>query len=147
MPYRSSWKRANQIGDESISPLGGRQQSATPSPQPANSPRDAGIPQPDTARLAIVVEELVANLYDHGGLSDDDAVEIELSAGPDAISLLLTAPGPPFHPRQSQADDEVPERGGGAGLKLVQAWSLSIDHEHFEGRNRWTVMLPFGSRS
>ena len=43
---------------------------------------DANIPRPDTARLAIVVEELVANLYDHGGLSHGDAVEIELSAGP-----------------------------------------------------------------
>lgn len=108
---------------------------------------EAGIPHPDAAKLAIVVEELVANLYDHGGLSDNDAVEIELSARPDAISLLLTAPGTPFHPGQAQADGEIPERGGGAGLKLVQAWSLSIDHEHLGGRNRWTVMMPVGSQS
>ena len=105
---------------------------------------EAGIPQPDAAKLAIIVEELVTNLYDHGGLSDNDAVEIELSARPDAISLLLTAPGTPFHPGQLQADVEIPERGGGAGLKLVQAWSLRIDQEYIDGRNRWLVVLPVG---
>ena len=107
---------------------------------------DAGIPQPDAAKLAIVVEELVANLYDHGGLNDSDAVEIELSASPETIGLLLTAPGTPFHPGIARPDGDIPERGGGAGLKLVQAWSLGIDHEHVDGRNRWAVVLPFGSQ-
>jgi anti-sigma regulatory factor (Ser/Thr protein kinase) len=103
---------------------------------------DSGLLQPDAAKLAIVIEELVTNLYDHGGLSDDDSVAIELSASADAICLRLSAPGSPFHPGAPLADAEVPERGGGAGLKLVQAWSVNIDHSHNDGRNQWLVVLP-----
>lgn len=108
---------------------------------------DAAIPQPEAAKLAIIVEELVANLYDHGGLSDDDLVEIELCADSDAVSLVLTAPGSPFHPGQPLAEGDIPARGGGAGLRFVQAWSVSIDHQHLDGKNRWAVMLPCGSES
>ena len=107
----------------------------------------AGLGQTDGARLAIIVEELVANLYEHGGLNDEDPVDIELRADAAVVSLILTAPGSPFHPGQPRPDAGIPARGGGAGLKFVQAWSLSIDHEHVDGRNRWAVALPFSSQN
>jgi len=106
----------------------------------------AELARADGAKLAIVVEELVANLYDHGGLNGEDIVEIELRTDPTAVSLLLTAPGSPFHPGQPLADSDVPARGGGAGLRFVQAWSISIDHTQIDGRNRWAVLLPIGSQ-
>ena len=102
----------------------------------------AAIGQENLARLAIIVEELVANLYDHGGLGSDDIVEIEMESSRDCVRLVVDAPGSDFYPGAPLANTEIPERGGGAGLKLVQAWSLVIDHEHGNGRNRWTVALP-----
>jgi serine/threonine-protein kinase RsbW len=107
----------------------------------------SGLDTAGAARLAIVVEELVANLYDHGGLGDDDEVGIDLSARADSVRFVLTAPGAPFHPGQPLAETEIPERGGGAGLKFVQAWSLSIEHELRDCRNRWAVVLPLGPKS
>jgi anti-sigma regulatory factor (Ser/Thr protein kinase) len=103
---------------------------------------EAAIGQEDSAKLAIIVEELVANLYDHGGLKDDDIVEIEMDSSRDSVRLIVDAPGGDFYPGEPLANTEIPERGGGAGLKLVQAWSLAIGHEHRNGRNRWTVALP-----
>ena len=106
----------------------------------------SGLGQANGARLAIIVEELVANLYDHGGLNDEDRVEIELSAGTDSVSLVITAAGAPFHPGLPLPETDIPSRGGGAGLKFVQAWSLSIDHQEVDGRNRWAVVMPFDHR-
>jgi serine/threonine-protein kinase RsbW len=106
----------------------------------------SGLGQAEGARLAIIVEELVANLYDHGGLNDEDPVEIELSAGTDSVCLVITAAGAPFHPGLPLPEADIPSRGGGAGLKFVQAWTLSIDHQQVDGRNRWAVVMPIDPR-
>ena len=102
----------------------------------------AAIGHEDSAKLAIIVEELVANLYDHGGLNDDDIVEIAMESSQVSVRLVVDAPGGDFYPGAPLANTEIPERGGGTGLKLVQAWSFAIDHEHRDGRNCWTVSLP-----
>lgn len=94
------------------------------------------------ARLAIIVEELVTNLFDHGGLGDEDEISVTLSVETGSIHLVIEAAGSPFHPGAPRAGADVPERGGGAGLRLVQAWSIAIGHEHDGTRNRWTVILP-----
>ena len=102
----------------------------------------AEIDERDASRLAVVVEELVINLYEHGGLTNEDEFELELSATADAISLLLLAPGDEFDPGRAQQDIGIPERGGGAGLNLVRAWADRIDYQREEGRNRLAVLLP-----
>ena len=102
----------------------------------------AKVDETDASHLMIVVEELVTNLYEHGGLGWDDLFELELSATDEAISLLLLAPGNPFDPGDAQTDNGIPERGGGAGLKLVRAWADRIDYQREDGRNRLAVRLP-----
>ena len=102
----------------------------------------AEIDERDASRLAVVVEELVINLYEHGGLATEDQFELELSVTDDAISLLLLAPGDEFDPGRAQQDSGIPERGGGAGLKLVRAWAERIDYQRKDGRNRLAVLLP-----
>src|SRR5262245_16804584 len=52
----------------------------------------------ELARLCIVVEELVANLYDHGGLKDQDEVELEFIVEPHGIRVSIVDPGVPFDP-------------------------------------------------
>jgi serine/threonine-protein kinase RsbW len=106
----------------------------------------ARIDEADQSRLAIVVEELVTNLYDHGGLNADDVFEIELSSSAMTVSFVLVAPGTAFDSGLHILRPEAFSRGGGAGLKLVQAWSRHIDHHYANGKNRLAVVLPFSSR-
>jgi len=98
------------------------------------------------ARLAIAVEELVTNLYEHGGLGADDAIELSLSRSADAVSLTITDQGMPFDPRSAEQSPAVPERGGGAGLALVRAWASESDYEVGEKGNRLTISLPLDRR-
>lgn len=107
-----------------------------------NFARSARLSEADAARLAIVVEELVANLYDHGGLGVDDAFEIELSATATDIKVVLIDPGTPFDPGLASLDRDFPTRGGGAGLKLVRAWAIRTDYRSIDGLNRLAVSLP-----
>ena len=102
----------------------------------------AALDEGEVSRLAIVVEELLTNLYDHGGLSGQDVFEIELSATEAEISLVLIDPGMAFDPRLSPGDDASPSRGGGAGQKLVRAWASRIGYETTDSRNRLSVLLP-----
>jgi serine/threonine-protein kinase RsbW len=102
----------------------------------------AGIDGSEGSRLAIVVEELVTNLYDHGGLTDADEVEVELVLNRADVSVTITDPGRPFDARRIEDDARLPDRGGGAGLRLVRSWASTIDYRHIDGRNRLTVWLP-----
>ena len=101
-----------------------------------------GLAENDIARLCIVVEELVSNLYDHGGMADADEVELTLVGKPDGIGLILVDTGVPFDPWQAPMPTETPERGGGAGIGLVRAWAQLVDYRTSEGRNRLELLLP-----
>lgn len=107
---------------------------------------DARLETGGAARLAIIVEELVANLVDHGGAGPADAIELSLSrdsAGP--VTLILIDGGTPFDPRDAATDDAIPDRGGGAGLNLVRAWASIVDYRSQGGRNRTEVSIPLPS--
>ncbi|HEX4801112.1 MAG TPA: ATP-binding protein [Sphingomicrobium sp.] len=96
----------------------------------------------DASRLAIVVEELVTNLYDHGGLGDDAMFTIDLSATDAEVVMILTDPGKPFDPASAKVDAPTRSRGGGAGLKLLRAWASYTHYQTVEGRNRLRLSLP-----
>ena len=102
----------------------------------------AGLDETDAAHLCIIVEELVTNLYDHGGVGAADVVELALAATAVGIRLTLTDPGERFDPRLAGSETPIPARGGGAGLKLLRSWASSIDYRLVDGRNRLTVNLP-----
>ena len=96
----------------------------------------------DLARLSIVVEELVANLYDHGGLSDADEVDLTLTAEPGAIRIVIADSAAPFDLRSAPPGTGPQERGGGAGLDLVRAWAEVIDYRATDQGNRLELLLP-----
>jgi serine/threonine-protein kinase RsbW len=99
----------------------------------------------DAARLAIIVEELVVNLVEHGGATVIGAVELSLAweaGGP--ISLVLIDGGIAFDPRVADAGAAIPDRGGGAGLNLVRAWATIVDYHSDGDRNRMEVSIPVG---
>lgn len=88
------------------------------------------------ARLAIIVEELVANIVDHSGSPLDQPITLELARSDHEISMVLSDNGIAFDPSQALALlDLPPERGGGAGLALVQDWAKTMAYERSDGRN------------
>ena len=102
----------------------------------------AGLATTASRRLAIIVEELVANLRDHAGLGSSDKIEMRLSHDVNGIIVVLTDPAAPFDPRLAPVPTGLPpESGGGAGLALVRAFAASIDYDHIAGRNRLTVRI------
>lgn len=103
---------------------------------------DAGIQGVDLSRLAIVVEELVTNLYDHGGLEADDEFEIEFSASDAEMNLIITDHGSAFDPNALPRTSAVPSRGGGAGLRLLKDWATRTEYQTSASQNRLAVVLP-----
>ena len=102
----------------------------------------AGLAPTPSRRLAIIVEELVANLRDHAGVGDADSIEMHLSQYVDGVMLVLIDPAAPFDPRLAPAPANLPpESGGGVGLALVRAFAASIDYDRTAGRNRLTVHI------
>lgn len=95
------------------------------------------------ARLAIIVEELVTNLVEHGGVAGGDLIELTLRRDAAGIVLVLTDPGTAFDPRLDRPTDATaPDRGGGAGIDLVKAWATILSYGSDRGRNRIELSIP-----
>lgn len=97
----------------------------------------------ETARLCIIIEELVINLYDHGGLTQDHEIELSFEVEPDGLHLILLDPSPPFDPRSAPGGKRT-ERGGGAGIDIVRAWAEIVDYRETDKGNRLEVVMPIG---
>lgn len=94
------------------------------------------------AKLSIIVEELVANIIEHGDPLPDSDIGIELSAIGTDIGLTLSDAGTFFDPRTADVPAEIPpERGGGAGIALVLSWSHVINYSRIDGRNVLTLVI------
>lgn len=100
----------------------------------------AGLAPGPARRLAIIVEELVANLVDHAGLGADDIIDLALVRHPGHVVLVLGDPAAPFDPRLAPLPTDLPPHGG-AGLALVRAFAQAIDYGRSDGRNRLEVQI------
>jgi len=91
----------------------------------------------DPDRLAVVIEEWMANIVEHGRPRPDTRIVLRLEklAG-GAVRLSFSDAGVAFDPRT--ATDEGPnlERGGGAGIALIRAWCEIESYARRAGRNR-----------
>ncbi len=97
----------------------------------------------ETARLCIIVEELITNLYDHAGLTAGHEVDLGFASEPDGIHLILIDPSSPFDPRTAPRS-ETPDRGGGAGIDIVKAWAEIVEYKQTAQGNRLEVVMPVG---
>jgi anti-sigma regulatory factor (Ser/Thr protein kinase) len=88
-------------------------------------------------RLAIVVEELVANLVDHAAQGRDLTFSLALDRRGDTVGLILDDDSHAFDPRGA-APIEMPnaDRGGGGGLALVKAWCAIVGYDSDARGNR-----------
>jgi serine/threonine-protein kinase RsbW len=93
-------------------------------------------------RLAVVVEEWVANVVEHGAARAGSRIILRIDQVEDAIRVIATDAGRPFDPRTAVFQEPNPERGGGAGLEIIRAWSRLADYRRRAGRNRLVLELP-----
>lgn len=94
------------------------------------------LPQAQAAKLAVLVEEAVTNLYDHGEVTDGFCGWLELVGAADGALIRLGDNGLPFDPRiAGQCDGPNLDRGGGVGLALIQAWADITDYRRDQGGN------------
>lgn len=96
----------------------------------------AGLGPDGTQQLAIVVEEWLANLVEHGELAPGSLIVMRLEREPACVRMTVTDAGVFFDPRDAILDGPRPERGGGAGLALIRAWSRVVAYARRGGRNR-----------
>jgi serine/threonine-protein kinase RsbW len=88
------------------------------------------------ARIAIIVEELVANIVEHGGAPIDVPISLIFERSGAEIILTLSDGGVAFDASAPVEPLELPpERGGGAGLALVQSWASAMSYSRTDGRN------------
>lgn len=96
----------------------------------------AGCGPDAEARISIIVEELVANIVEHGAAPPESEIGIELAALGADIGVTISDAGTFFDIREAEAPGEIPpERGGGAGIALVLEWTQVIDYARVDGRN------------
>lgn len=89
------------------------------------------------ARLAIVVEELVANIVRHGASGASVFIDGKMEKVPNGIHLTLIDDGVHFNPKRALVDRSPnPETGGGSGIPLVRAWADNLDYR-CEGGLNW----------
>ncbi|MGQ2943549.1 MAG: ATP-binding protein [Blastomonas fulva] len=104
------------------------------------------LPPQQRAKLAILAEEAVTNLYDHGEVRPGFSGTLTLRGSSDAVTICLCDSGQPFDPRMesdSDSEAEMPnaERGGGGGLALIRAWADITDYRSEDGVNRLEMKL------
>jgi serine/threonine-protein kinase RsbW len=95
------------------------------------------------ARLCIIVEELIANIIEHGGAAAESEIALRIDAIGADIGLTLSDAGIPFDPRRAHVPGEAPpDRGGGAGVALILSWAAQVDYARVDGRNVLTLVIP-----
>ncbi|ODT86923.1 MAG: hypothetical protein ABS78_14785 [Phenylobacterium sp. SCN 70-31] len=92
-------------------------------------------------RLAIVVEEWIANVVEHGAPPPGSRIGLRFVRKTGWVGLSLTDAGRPFDPREACFEGPNVERGGGAGLELIRAWCRIADYRRRKGRNRLVLEL------
>ena len=99
--------------------------------------REEDISDVLAARLAIVVEELVANVLQHGAPNTRVCIEGRMEKAAGGVHLTLSDDGTHFNPKHVLlGSGPHPESGGGSGIPLVRAWSDDLDYRR-EGDMNW----------
>jgi serine/threonine-protein kinase RsbW len=93
-------------------------------------------------RLAIVLEEWTVNVVEHGAPPVGSRIMLRLERAGGGARLTASDAGAPFDPRTPLFEEPNIERGGGAGLALIRAWTRVRSYRRRGGRNH--VVLEIG---
>ena len=102
----------------------------------------AALPETMTRRLAIIVEEIVSNVLEHGPAGHEVPLMLRLDQRAEGLFVTLEDESAAFDPRTAPlCDMPNPDRGGGVGLALVKAWSEIVAYDREGERNRLVLHL------
>ncbi len=95
--------------------------------------------------LALLLEEALANIAEHGGLGEGEVIEVCLRVTADTCELEISDPGPPFNPLGGAS---LPPLGlpadtaavGGLGLHLIERLSDRRLYRRDAGHNILTLI-------
>jgi serine/threonine-protein kinase RsbW len=96
-------------------------------------PADAADP------LAVIVEEWVANIVEHGHSRAGALIGFRLERVGPGVRMTFTDAGIAFDLREAEDKGSNPDRGGGAGIALIRAWAEIEAYSRRGGRNRLTL--------
>ena len=104
-----------------------------------------GVAEAAVDRLCLVVDEWLTNVVEHGEPPPGSRLVVDMDRGAAGLTVTQTDAGRPFDPRAAAAfEGPNPDRGGGAGLELVRAWSQIADYRRRRGRNRVVLVVAAG---
>jgi serine/threonine-protein kinase RsbW len=102
---------------------------------------EAGVDVRAVHHVALVVEEIITNVAEHGG-NPDARASVAIEVRPDRVCGEIGDTGAPFDPRTAAAPDldaSLAERKiGGLGIHLVRELTASLDYRR-EGQQNWTT--------
>ena len=84
----------------------------------------------------------MANLYDHGGVTSLDEVQMDFAAEAEGIRVVIVDPGTPFDPWKAPRNEAAIAEGGGVGLDIVKAWAKFIGYNSSPDGNRLEFVVP-----
>jgi anti-sigma regulatory factor (Ser/Thr protein kinase) len=96
----------------------------------------AALPDDAADRLAVIVEESVANIVEHGRPAVGSLIVLQLEQTGGRVRLSFSDAGLAFDPRAVEDEGPNLDRGGGVGIALIRAWSDIEAYERRAGRNR-----------
>lgn len=93
----------------------------------------------------LVIEEVVANLAQHGAGGQSARATVEIALTADASQVTIVDDEEAFDPRSAPALDTAADldhrRPGGMGLHLVRELTDSLRYERVDGRNRLVALV------
>jgi anti-sigma regulatory factor (Ser/Thr protein kinase) len=101
----------------------------------------AGLAAEPADSLAIILEEWVMNIVEHGQADAASLIALRLEHCDGIVRLTVSDAGLAFDPRGAVMDGPNAARGGGAGIALILAWSRITDYRRRSGRNRLVLEL------
>lgn len=110
----------------------------------------AGLSDKDLFALQIVVEELVTNVIDYGGVpAGEHAVRVDLSAEDGELVIRLTDRGAEYNPLlREDPDVTLPAEQrpiGGLGVHFCKKLTDAQEYEHRDGCNVLTLRKKLSS--
>ncbi len=96
------------------------------------------------ADMALVTEEVLANVIDYNAPGQGAKIEVELRLSPQRLELVFLDSGIPFNPLEEIANpdlsaDAEEREAGGFGFFLVRELTDQVAYQREGGRNRLSV--------
>ena len=110
---------------------------------------DTSCPAKAAYQIDVVIEEIVVNIVDYSGLTDQDLIEIKtcIEKDPDRITIAFIDAGVTFDPLAADEPDTSEEgllsHEGGLGIFMVRKMMDDVAYVRRDGKNIFTIVKNF----